>query len=63
MQYDFEVGVRLLFDALHMFYYSSINLGFKIVETGCAVIFIRPGYINPYAVSAFTLSFMPVTTE
>jgi|WetSurMetagenome_2_1015567.scaffolds.fasta_scaffold04001_9 hypothetical protein len=50
MQYAFEVGVRLLFDALQMLYYSSINLGFKIVETGIAVIFVRPGYINPYTV-------------
>ncbi len=47
-----------------MCYYSSISVGFKIIETRFGVKFVQSELFNPiYSASAFTFPLMPVITD
>jgi putative SOS response-associated peptidase YedK len=47
-----------------MCYYSSISVGFKIIETRFGVKFVQAEIFEPvYSASAFTFPLMPVVTD
>jgi hypothetical protein len=47
-----------------MCYYSSISVGFKIIETRFGVKFLQSEYYQPvFSASAFTFPLMPVITN